>query len=47
VTRYALLIFSILLVFFSQKWVTEGSNPGVNLFPKLLLSGYLRVHDIE
>ena len=31
-TRYAFLNFSILLVFFSQKWVTEGSNPAVNFF---------------
>jgi hypothetical protein len=31
-TRYAFLNFSILLVIFSQKWVTEGSNPGVNFF---------------
>ena len=28
---------------FSQKWVTEGSNPGVALFSKLLLSGSLSI----
>ena len=30
--KYWILNFSILLVFFSQKWITEGSNPGVDFF---------------
>ena len=33
--KYYILFFSVLLVFFSQKWVTEGSTLGVALFKTL------------